>query len=167
MMAAAYITLPPQIRERISVEGECWLWIGPVDTQRGYGRMFSRQNGRKTYDYAHRLVYRLARGPIVNGDLHHYREGCPKRCVNPWHLQDLTRAEHAALHARQIVACKRGHDLTNPANVWVCADGSRTCKACQLVTRAARVARCDEAGHPARPGSSRCMCGNRHQAGAA
>ena len=127
----------PEYLTRYSVDAEtlCWLWTGRRD-MRGYGRA-DRQR------YAHRLFYAEHIGPLDGATpLHHLCE--VRRCVNPWHLVQLTPEQHAALHpetmerARSLAAeqklarthCARGHEWT-PENTYLGrADGARQCRAC-------------------------------------
>jgi len=80
----------------------CWLWNAAVDRATGYGR-FSDKPGRM--GYAHRFAYEHFVGPIPTGyDIDHL---CRVRhCVNPRHLEAVTRRENlmrgetlAAAHA--------------------------------------------------------------------
>lgn len=77
--------------------GECELWTGAVHDQ-GYG-----QHGRGIL--AHRTAYEKNVGPIPEGhEIHHT---CEERlCVNPAHLQLVTRSEHLRLH-RGVTECPR------------------------------------------------------------
>ncbi len=63
----------------------CWLWRGRV-APNGYGTI-----GK---EYAHRVSYERARGPIPPGmELDHL---CRVRgCVNPNHLEVVTKSENA------------------------------------------------------------------------
>lgn len=72
---------------RIEPTGFCWLWKGALKD--GYG---SQHSEGKTWQ-AHRLIYTLLVGPIPEGlDLDHL---CRVRhCVNPDHLEPVTRAEN-------------------------------------------------------------------------
>jgi HNH endonuclease len=67
---------------------ECWLWRGQISPS-GYGRIDINNHA----GYAHRYVYERERGPIPNGlQLDHL---CRVRaCVNPSHLQPVSRAEN-------------------------------------------------------------------------
>lgn len=76
--------------------GSCWLWTGaPAAT--GYGVI--RAGGRDTY--AHRIAHELLVGPIPQGlTIDHL---CMVRlCVNPEHLEPVTRAENT----RRELACR-------------------------------------------------------------
>jgi hypothetical protein len=74
--------------ERGHPAGPCWVWLWGLN-RKGYGRIF--EGGR--YRLAHRVYYERAHGPIPAGQvLHHTSEVRP--CVNPVHLEPLTRAKH-------------------------------------------------------------------------
>ncbi len=66
----------------------CWIWQGATSSA-GYGRV----NRKRTYFQAHRLAYVERYGPIPIGlELDHL---CRVRnCVNPTHLEPVTRAEN-------------------------------------------------------------------------
>lgn len=82
---------------RVDKTDTCWLWTdAPALT--GYGRV-SRDN---VVDYAHRVAYELAVGPIPPGlTIDHL---CRVRlCVNPTHLEPVTLAENTR---REMLARK-------------------------------------------------------------
>lgn len=70
----------------------CWIWTGAIN-ENGYGIM--NFGGNK---YVHRLMYEYWTGePIPPGhEVDHVRErGCVRRdCVNPSHLECVTKAEN-------------------------------------------------------------------------
>ncbi len=93
----------------------CWLWIGGKNTG-GYG---SFTIGRKRFS-AHRWYYELVKAPIEKGlELDHL---CRVReCVNPEHLELVTRTENtnrgigpklAAERQLSKTHCPRGHEYT-------------------------------------------------------
>jgi hypothetical protein len=72
-------------------EGECWLWVGGV-TPSGYGHFVWMQGHRRS-STAHRYGYQLLVGPVPEGlDVDHLCRN--KLCVNPAHLEPVTRQEN-------------------------------------------------------------------------
>lgn len=107
---------------------ECWVWTAAQDGT-GYGQFWvDRAGGRVA---AHRWSYEVMRDEIPAGlDLDHL---CRRReCVNPWHLEPVTRRENARRGAkgRLITACPQGHRYT-PENTYVSPRrGDRQCRSC-------------------------------------
>lgn len=67
---------------------DCWLWTGYVAAG-GYGEFHLAGRTRK----AHRVAYELLVGPVPEGlDLDHLCR--VRRCVNPEHLEPVTRQEN-------------------------------------------------------------------------
>lgn len=91
------------IRRRSEVRPSgCWAWVGRVD-KHGYGRYFGH--------LAHRLSYESFRGPIPSGlELDHVCRF--KLCVNPDHLEPVTRAENMRRRSEAQTHCKNGHEYT-------------------------------------------------------
>lgn len=125
------------ILERISPEPNsgCWLWTGALDH---YGYGLTTRNGKQIK--AHRAVYEMHRGPIPKAlDIDHKcRLKC---CVNPDHLEPVTRGENArrqnaagdnamAAMQRAKTHCPMGHEY-NPENTRMVNKGvSRQCRIC-------------------------------------
>jgi hypothetical protein len=117
---------------RNSGDDGCWVWNLPLNAS-GYGRFMGEP--------AHRLAYQSHVGPIGKGlDIDHL---CRNRaCVNPKHLEPVTRAVNLARgigidlqkqKALEKGVCSNGHFLT-PANVYVRpSDGARLCRVCRQV----------------------------------
>jgi hypothetical protein len=118
----------------------CWLWMGYCQPT-GYGH-FGTGNGH--IKKAHRFIYEYLHGPIRNGlDLDHL---CRVRCcVNPQHLEPVSRAENlrrspivrAAIDKmnhdkRCLTHCSHGHEYT-PINTRMLSDGSRKCRQCASI----------------------------------
>lgn len=111
----------------------CWLWKGARDRD-GYG-MFGL--GRKGIG-AHRFAYLVSVGPIPEGSQvdHVWESGCRHRaCVNPAHLEPVTRAENMRRSAAARTHCKQGHEYTEE-NTYQRVTG-RECHTCRR-ERAAR-----------------------------
>src|SRR5579859_2557119 len=132
---AAYVAMYALI-----CEDGCWLWQGNIALN-GYGVFShgSRAGGRKRQTvYAHRAAYVLLRGDVPVGlELDHLCR--VRRCVNPSHLEPVTRRENvlrglAPSVIRQVnakkTACPRGH-----AYDGVNINGARICRTCARMVR--------------------------------
>jgi hypothetical protein len=95
----------------------CWLWGGALYPN-GYGKTAREHYGTQL---AHRVIWLASGREIPEGmDLDHvYDRGCRHRhCVNPDHLEPVSRAVNLQRGHQARVLCKAGlHDVTDPANV--------------------------------------------------
>ena len=109
---------PPSIHD-------CWEWRG---TRRDrYGTL--SVNGKITL--AHRVSYELLVRPIPDGLVIDHR--CRNVfCVNPLHLDPVTQKTNMR-RALVKTECIRGHDLTDPDNLFPAkrASGQAHCRPCQ------------------------------------
>lgn len=140
---------PAKFWSKVKICGpdECWPWIAGCLTV-GYGS-FRYQN---KHHLAHRFAYELLVGPIPAGlTLDHLchawdascvrGNGCRhRRCVNPEHLEAVSREENirragragqAAIHAAQT-HCHKGHSLQGENLKRGGRPGSRTCRQCAI-----------------------------------
>lgn len=106
--------------------GPCWLWTAAPDGK-GYGA-FS-DTGRVVVK-AHIWAWEAEHGPTPDGlELDHLCR--VKLCVRPSHLEAVTHGENVSRARKARTRCRRGHDLTDPANVRIRQrDGARICRAC-------------------------------------
>lgn len=135
-----YRSAPPPVHapeaerfwRRVTKTEGCWVWDKP--TNYGYGQ-FHVGGRHGKHVMAHRYSYTSMVGPVPEGlELDHL---CRNRaCVNPAHLEPVTRRENclrgispAAIQAAQT-ECIRGHALSGD-NLYTTPKGKRVCKTCR------------------------------------
>lgn len=75
---------------KIEVQGGCWIWTAST-TRNGYPQF----NDGKTMVRAARWIYERLVGPIpAKHELHHPETCISKLCVNPDHLEPVTKTRH-------------------------------------------------------------------------
>lgn len=84
---------PSVTRDYTITDIGCWEWLGYID-RNGYGKAYDPDMPKRSrVDWAHRVSYRRHRGHIPEGfELDHVCQNT--RCINPDHLDAVTRAEH-------------------------------------------------------------------------
>ena len=119
----------PEARFTAKVEvtsTRCWKWRGYL-MPNGYGQF----GADGVAVLAHRWAYEHWMGEVPQGlDLDHL---CRNRwCVNPAHLEPVTRRENLRRGIRKTgqESCKNGHPLAGD-NLKPTKDGRRQCRACQ------------------------------------
>lgn len=128
------ITPEDRFWPKVDRSGDCWLWTGGT-TNGGYGMFWFEGQMR----VAHRWLYERINGAVPKElDLDHL---CRTRaCVNPSHLEPVTRSEN--LRRGEVpqlynkpTKCKQGHEFT-PENTINRAGGGRHCKTCTRASQA-------------------------------
>lgn len=126
------------IRSRVIVDDNgCWLYQG-CRNDHGYARVrgpqFRREDGspvQKNYR-GHRVMYEALVGPVPEGLVIDHL--CRVRhCVNPEHLEPVTRKENLRRgrnHNRDKTHCLKGHPF-DEENTYQRSSGRRGCRACQ------------------------------------
>lgn len=140
------MTASEKIESKVAFEPNsgCWLWLGAVDKD-GYGTV----NINRWPYRAHRVSYEANVGRIPDGlEIDHK---CSVRsCVNPAHLEPVTRAENwrrsrapmlieqnlgcsRGTHNKKKMSCQRGHPY-NPENTF--GRSGRPSRECRICKRA-------------------------------
>lgn len=117
------------------LESGCWVW-GDLDA-----RTYSRVGVGGRTRLAHRVVWEEVVGPIPEGlDIDHLCRN--KACVNPDHLEPVTRAENMLRAEVRRAQCPKGHPYEGDNVIWVRRRGykpSQLCRTCRTeVVRARR-----------------------------
>lgn len=130
----------PEVRFRRyvrAVPSGCHEWGASLGGH-GYGQFyFGMVDGRRKMMLAHRFAWEQLNGPVPSGlELDHLCRN--RRCVNPGHLELVTRRENClrgegipAKRARQT-HCVNGHEF-DPTNTYIYKDGTRNCRACRRI----------------------------------
>lgn len=130
--------LPERFWSKVQQTETCWNWTA-TRCRGGYGQF--RLDGK--IQRAHRVSYLHLVGEIPAGlELDHL---CRNRaCVNPDHLEPVTRRENTIrgaageVNARRELSrthCKRGHAFDEQNTLW--SKGRRYCRPCRAIREAA------------------------------
>jgi hypothetical protein len=119
----------------VILETGCWEFKGSRQA-RGHGliRIGSKKDGTARLAKAHRVVYEHLIGAIPEGLALDHLCSNPS-CVNPEHLEPVTRGENVRREADRRTKCRRGHPWVIE-NLTVVGSGYRTCATCLAETRA-------------------------------
>ena len=118
--------LPTRFWQKVRLlDNGCWEWTGAIDA-RGYARFRLRERNA----LAHRVAYEHCVGPVPKGlDLDHLCRNHP--CVNPEHLEPVTRRENLRRgHRRRPTHCPQGHPYAG-SNLYQYGN-HRHCRACTI-----------------------------------
>lgn len=121
--------------DRVDRSADCWLWLG--STIKGYGqvRVGDLPDGRRVTWYAHRIAWFLDGRPLHRRMTLDHLCRTPA-CVNPDHMEEVTRGENSRRAHADRPQCSRGHELTRE-NTITRKSGRRACREC--VNRNQRV----------------------------
>lgn len=124
-------TVEDRFHERYQVDRNtgCWNWTAGLNGK-GYAYIFARRYSRQAYKWYYEIVY----GKVPDGmELDHLCRN--KKCVNPEHLEVVTKSENnrrgnspSAKNARKT-HCPRGHELAD-GNLFIHKSGRRSCLIC-------------------------------------
>ena len=129
------------VRERIAFysvrdpETGCLLWTGSLD-DKGYGLIWDGKRLRG----AHIVSYEQVNGPVPEGYELHHRCEVPA-CIEPNHLEPVTRSEHMDRHPWRpgayfaaMTHCKHGHEFNEENTYRNKTTGRRSCRVCRRVS---------------------------------
>lgn len=108
----------------------CWEWRATISLK-GYGQIRYKNNTI----HAHRLSYIIFIGPLTPGlELDHLCRN--KKCVNPYHLEEVTHQENckrgdAGKYNKIKTHCPQGHEYTKENTII--DRGSRLCRECRRI----------------------------------
>lgn len=119
-------------------ESGCWEWQGKL--RNGYGLIGEKgpAKSKRKQVKAHRYSYEFFRSTIPEGlTIDHLCRN--RKCVNPFHLQPVTRGENVlrgdTISARNKANthCPHGHEYSQE-NTYIDPTGGRRCRICKKNT---------------------------------
>lgn len=113
----------------MDISSRCILWDGAINSK-GYGAVTDHAGSSVLI---HRKVWEESNGPIPDGLTidHLCRQ---KTCINPDHMEVVTRGENVRRALATITTCKSGHPLSGEnLRIYTRANGLtyRVCRACR------------------------------------
>lgn len=113
---------------------QCWPWRGQVAIRYEGAPPRARYAGK----WAARVYYEMVNGPIP--PRHEVDHTCGRTlCMNPRHLEAVTKRENMRRESERVTACKNGHAYT-PENTYHRPGAPAGGKDCRMCIRE-RVAR--------------------------
>lgn len=129
---------------KVDTSGDCWIWLGALNDQ-GYGVVIRGGKWigahRESWEIAGR---RLDPALTLDHTCHNVDLSCAggptcrhRRCVNPAHLEQVTRAVNTARGRSSKTHCLRGHEFTAQNTYVQPKTGGRFCRQCGRINVAA------------------------------
>lgn len=125
---------------KTSISDGCWMWTG--NTTKGYPNSILSEGRKMRVTHWALLHYRGIEVPegmetdhlchtaaVKAGECDGGVDCSHRRCVNPEHLEVVSRHENTNRRVRQF-ACRRGHPRTEE-NVYVNPQGKVICRVCR------------------------------------
>jgi hypothetical protein len=107
---------------KVSDGGDCWAWSAQISAN-GYGAFSYKGRG----NYAHRVAYELMIAEIPEGL--HIDHLCRNRwCVNPYHLEPVTKRENDRRKPPKT-HCPKMHEY-DEKNTYYDRVGCKRCRTC-------------------------------------
>jgi len=122
----------------------CWPWLGRL-TGQGYGRWWTRRDGRKVCHRAHRVALQLELGPttlVADHECHNRDLDCAggpscvhRRCCNPAHLAAVTpeingTTGRSGINQASKTHCPEGHAYAEHGITFPSRPSHRYCGIC-------------------------------------
>lgn len=142
--------------DKIERVGGCWIWLGSTNKD-GYG-LFHLLGKMQS---AHRVSYELHIGDIPEGmEIDHI---CRERsCVNPAHLEPVSRQENLDRMILAKTHCINGHDYKESSFIHL--KGFRECSICAKKKKLAWQRRNRDKGKGLRANWTHCVNGHEFTA---
>lgn len=119
---------------KIDEKTSCWNWTATI-SRSGYGRIGYKYSNHPAFE-AYRLSYILFREKL-DPDLEIDHICRNRKCVNPYHLEQVTKKENilrgvgVGAKNKAKTHCPQGHEYT-PDNIRIGpCNGGRYCRTCQ------------------------------------
>lgn len=123
------VSINDRLRSNMQIDEKngCWNWQRAIN-KGGYGTICYMANRW----FVHRLCYEMFRGPIPEGyEVDHLCRN--RRCLNPDHLEPVTKLENIRRGAAAVTHCAKGHPY-DEENTYLRSyrlTNHRTCRACR------------------------------------
>lgn len=153
-------SIADRLIKRSQWDGDCLRWTGDHNRQ-GYGRIHIEGQKRSV----HRVAYAEWIAPIPDGmEIDHVKaRGCRFRdCLNPAHLEAVTKEQNNARRLAAHTHCPQGHRYVAENILWSRGGTVRNCRTCR-----SEIRQCGCGGSFSRQNRHRHVRTQKHQSWAA